>query len=228
MTKPQKFKTFKNKNLSERVANEIFQMILDKRLKGGEKLPSEPELAAQFGISRGILREALTIIGAKGYVRRTPGYGTFIRNLPEATRQNGDAVREFFKNASYNDILEIRASLEILCVKLVIARASDEELNNLEKDMQGLDKELSMVANFNFHLRLAELSKNIILINLVFSYSDLINELARDVYAIDDRYKKSIDEHFLILKAIKKRDLKTATKVMEHHLNEANIMLSKT
>lgn len=228
MGKSLKFKTFKNENLSEKVANEIVQMILDGTLKTGEKLPSEPELASQFGISRGVLREALTILSAKGFVKRTPGHGTFIRDLPEVSAQGEDAVLKLFKNASYSDILEIRAPLERLCVELVISRATDQEIKKLEAEMQGLREEgLSAVANFNFHLRLAELSKNLILINFISSYSDLINEFAHDVYAIDERYKNSLDEHFQILEMIKNRDISAAGEAMERHLKEANIMLSK-
>ena len=228
MAKTLKFRTLKNENLSEKVANEILQMILDGILKTGEKLPSEPELAHQFGVSRGALRESLTILGAKGVITRTPGHGTFIRDLPEASEQDSDAVLKLFKNASYSDILEIRVPLEKLCVELVISRASDQEIERLEIEMQGLKKkDLSAVANFNFHLRLAELSKNHILVNFISSYSGLINELAHDVYAIDERYKNSLDEHFKILKTIKNRDIEAATRAMEDHLAEANVMLSR-
>lgn len=228
MARKLKFKTFKNENLSEKVANEILQMISDELLKAGEKLPPEPELANQFGISRGILREALTILGAKGFVKRTPGHGTFIRDLPKTSEQDSDAILRLFKSASYSDILEIRAPLEKLCVERVISRASDQEIESLEAKLQGLVGEsLSAVANFNFHLRLAELSKNLILINFISSYSDLINELAYDVYAIEDRYKDSLGEHFQILQAIKNRDTEVAIRAMEDHLAEVNIMLSK-
>lgn len=228
MAKTLKFRTFKNENLSDKVANEILQMILDGILKTGEKLPSEPKLASQFGISRGVLREALTILSAKGFVNRTPGHGTYIRNLPEASDQGSDALLKLFKNASYTDILEIRDPLERLCVELVISRASDQEIESLEAEMQGLEKDgLSAIANFKFHLRLAELSQNLILINFISSYSDLINEFAHDVYAIDERYKNSLDEHFQILSAIKNRDIGAATKAMGGHLDEANVMLSK-
>lgn len=224
-----KFKTFKNENLSEKVANEIVQMILAGTLKTGEKLPSEPELAGQFGISRGVLREALTILSAKGFIKRTPGHGTFIRDLPESSAQGEDAVLKLFKSASYQDILEVRGPLEKLCVELVIARASDREIESLEEEMQDLrQKGMSDVANFNFHLRLAELSKNLILINFISSYSGLINEFAHDVYVIDERYKNSLNEHFKILEAIKNRDLNKAIMAMEAHMAEANEMLLKT
>ena len=223
-----RFKTFKNENLSEKVSNEIVQMILRGTLKTGEKLPPEPELANQFGISRGVLREALTILGAKGFVKRTPGQGTFIRDLPEVSAQGEDAVMKLFKHASYSDILEVRAPLERLCVELVIKRTSDKELEDLESEMEALrEKGLSAVANFKFHLRLAELTKNLILINFISSYSDLINEFAHDVYMIDERYKNSLNEHFFILKAIKNRDTVNAIKAMDEHLKEANIMLSR-
>jgi GntR family transcriptional repressor for pyruvate dehydrogenase complex len=223
-----KFKTLKNENLSEKVSNEIVQMILDSTLKTGEKLPSEPVLSSQLGISRGILREALTILSAKGFIKRTPGCGTFIRDLPEYSANGEEAVLKLFKNASYLDILEVRGPLEKLCVELVISRASDQEIENLEKDLQDLrQKGMSEIVNFNFHLRLAELSKNLILINLISSYSGLINEFAHDVYAIDERYKNSLNEHFKILEAIKKRDFKTATTTMEEHLTKAKEMLSR-
>ncbi len=228
MSKTVKFKTFKNENLSDKVANEIIQMVHDGKLKAGEKLPPEPELATEFGISRGVLREALTILSAKGYIRRTPGYGTFIRDLPEIATDSDDSLHNLFKIASYNDILELRSPLEELCVQLVVERASDREIETLYKEITDLsDKGLSAVANFNFHLRLSELTKNVLLINLMSSYSDLINDFAHEMYVIDDRYKISLREHIHIMEEIRKRDVKSAKEAMKKHLAEANAMLLK-
>ena len=228
MAKSLKFKTFKNENLSEKVANEIIQMLHDGKLKAGEKLPPEPELAAEFGISRGVLREALTILSAKGYLRRTPGYGTFIRDLPAIQNENTDSLKNLFKKASYSDALELRSPMEELCVQLVIERASDSDIETLYNDIKNLqDKGLSAVANFNFHLRLSELTKNVLLINLMSSYSDLINDFAHEMYVIDDRYKIALREHIQIMEEIRKRDVPSAKAAMKKHLTEANTMLLK-
>ncbi len=223
-----KFRTLKNENLSEKIANEIIQMLNDGTLQAGEKLPPEPELALAFGISRGILREALTILTAKGYLRRTPGHGTFIRDMPKPARDGNCTVNDLFKMASYRDILQVRRPLEELCVELVVARATDAELDQLHADIMALTGEqISDIAEFTFHLRLAELSKNVLLINLISSYSVLINEFAHEVYAIDERYKASLQEHAEIVRKIKTRDVETAKKAIRSHLQAAHDMLIK-
>ena len=67
-----KFRPIRSDRLSDKVAEQLLEKIHSGELAPGSRLPSETELADQFEISRGVIREALTILQAQGYIRRRP------------------------------------------------------------------------------------------------------------------------------------------------------------
>lgn len=72
------FKSFRNPSLIERIKRDLLDRIIDGRIKPGERLPSEPELAAMLGVSRNSLREAIGLLENEDYLRRRKGVGTFV------------------------------------------------------------------------------------------------------------------------------------------------------
>lgn len=216
-----KFRTLKSERLSDKVVQEILNMIEAGKLKPGDKLPTEIEFAEQLGVSRGILREALTILQQQGYISRKPKDGTYIRDLPEKNIVN-EPIITMFKKASYRDLLELRESLEQKAVELAIERAKDDEIIEIERmlDNINLSKEKSSMSilDQNFHLKLAELSKNVLLINFINLYYDLIREIGESSFKKAKRKEEVIEEHRKIIKAIKERDIEKAKHAVVYHL----------
>ena len=66
------FHPIQDQRLSDRIAQQFTQAMQSGELTVGTRLPPEAQLADQLGVSRGILREALTILEARGYISRTP------------------------------------------------------------------------------------------------------------------------------------------------------------
>ena len=213
------FKVFKSENLSNRVANEIIHMIELGKLKPGDKLPTETLLAGQLGVSRGILREALTVLQYKGYISRKPKDGTYIRDLQDYNYIN-ESILGSLKKASYRDLLEMRESLEQKIVELAIKRAKDEEIANIEQYLEDAEKSssYSSIIDYKFHSKLAELSKNILLINFINLYYDLIDELGESSLKNENRRHEVLEEHKNIIQAIKKRNIEDARKKIVYHL----------
>jgi GntR family transcriptional regulator len=71
--------------LPDLVAQALCEAITDGRLKSGQRLPSEPQLAEQFGVSRATLRQALSQLTQKGLLIRQHGRGTFVSSVPQST-----------------------------------------------------------------------------------------------------------------------------------------------
>lgn len=213
------FKSMKSENLSGRVAQEITHMIETGQLKPGDKLPTETVFAEQLGVSRGILREALTILQYRGYISRKPKDGTYIRELADYNFIN-ESILGSLKRASYRDLLEMRESLEQKIVELAIKRAKDDEIDDIEKYIESAESSVSInsMLDYNFHLKLAELSKNILLINFINLYYDLIHELGESSFKNEERRRQVLDEHKKIIKAIKKRDIEEAKQAIVYHL----------
>ncbi len=99
--------------LPQQVVQELRQEILHGRFTGAERLPSEPELARIFQVSRPTLREALRVLETEGLLRRRHGVGTFVR--PRGTVTAGverlQSFTETIRQAGYparDQVLEIR------------------------------------------------------------------------------------------------------------------------
>ena len=74
------FSPIANEKLSDKVVKVITDQVKSGALKPGDRLPSEPELAAALQVSRGILREALTVLQARNIIYRRPKEGTYINS----------------------------------------------------------------------------------------------------------------------------------------------------
>lgn len=215
------FKTVKSVNLSDQVAQDIIMMVENGELKPGDKLPTETVLAEKLGISRGILREALMILQYKGYISRKPKDGTYIRELPETNSIN-DSLINSFKQATYKDLIEMREALEQKIVELAVKNATDKDIEEVEEFLESIDSngEKNSMSDHDFHLRLAQLSKNILLTNFIDIYYDLICELGESSFKNNEKRKAEVlEEHKKIISAIKARNVEEAKKEILRHLN---------
>ena len=212
------FQAIVNERLSDKVVNLITEQIKTGRLKPGDKLPSEPELANILQVSRGVLREALTTLQARNIIYRKPKEGTFINTTAPEILNESWAIS--MKQATYLDLLEVRECMEKRIVEKVIDLATDEqidELYDLIKTVNSDEKEHS--ADYYFHYRLAEFSQNIIFANFIDTYYDIIDEISAILSKNATRKASIYNEHKAIVDAIKARDKKEAKARICHHLN---------
>lgn len=203
--------------LSDKVVRQILGMIHDGDLQPGVKLPTETQFAEQFGVSRGVIREAMTQLQAQGYVRRRPKDGTYIQEdvQDKFTRPVSDAL----KKATYLDLLDFRESLETRMVEIVVERASDEEIEEIVESLTGTDdgSEPSTVDHY-FHYKLAQASKNVFYMNFIDTYYDLIEEMAQQNMKDQQRSDLVAEEHAAIARAIARRDKDAAREAMAYHM----------
>ncbi len=209
----------RNDRLSDKVVESILNMIKDGTLKAGSKLPNETLLAEQFGVSRGILREALTLLQSQGYIRRKPKDGTYVQ--PEVHNMlMSQSVSDVLKKATYSDLLEFRGALEQIVVEKAIDKATDEELDELMEILTVQnDAEVPRSVDYYFHYKLAEVSKNIFYMNFIDTYYDLIAEIADRSQKDEVRRTQIEQEHLQIATALVNRDKKAAVKSIKHHLS---------
>lgn len=219
-----KFNQIRNERLSDQVVREIINSIESGDLKPGEKLPTETIFAENLGVSRGVLREALNILQAQGYIRRKPREGTYIRDIGD--QKNFDKpIITMFKKASYRDLIELRTSLEQKVVELVIERATDEEIETLAGKLK--NGKLSRSMDEDFHLNLAELSRNVLMLNFIALYYDMIQEIAENNYKLPQRRKEVEHEHLEIMKAIQNRDKEAAKEAVLSHMGNMRQTMDK-
>lgn len=211
--------TVRQGRLSDKAEQEILRRIHSGELPVGSKLPSEPELAEQMGISRGILREALNSLQAKGYVSRTPRGGSFIQRGTD--NSIGDSITAKVRQADLQDLIEFREALETKAIQFVIERATDEEIVSLRELLEQPDENKTDSIDYYFHYRLAELSQNRLFVVFIDMYYDTIHHFALGSYKDVARRRVMTREHMRILEAVEKRDKRAAVAAIKGHLRNA-------
>lgn len=79
------FQKIKPKRISDEIFEQIRKLIVEGKLRPGDKLPPERELATQMGVSRPTLREAINKLEARGLLEQKQGGGTFVKSLGDET-----------------------------------------------------------------------------------------------------------------------------------------------
>ena len=221
------FSSIKNERLSDKVVRIIIEKIKSGELGPGDKLPPEQELAESLGISRGILREALTVLQARNYILRKPREGTIINDTSGLVLDGFMGMS--LEKASYLDLLELRECIEQRSVEKVIDFATEEEVEELKSLAVFSDRsKRKKTPDYYFHYRLAQLSRNIMFINLIDMYYDVIDALTSHTIKEENRREEITKEHLLIVAAVEKRDKKAARGAVLYHLKKVRENITRS
>lgn len=210
------FQPIQDQRLSDRIAEQFTRAIREGELTVGTRLPPEAQLAEQLGVSRGILREALTILEARGHLSRTPKGGTVITSVigDDLARTLSKQLRQ----ATYRDLLEFREVMEYRAVENIVRIATDEQLQSLEELLQDEQQQVSQIDRY-FHYQLAVLSGNSLFSSFVDTYYELIREIKVKSLQTKERKAAIRREHLAILNALKARNAELARECVRLHLN---------
>lgn len=213
--------------ISQNIANKISDMIfLQKKYLPNDKLPNEHKLAEELGVSRTTIREAVKILVANGVLTIERGRGTFVTAQPGAQNDPfGMSYLEDKKKLVHN-WFEMRLVLEPANVRMVVERASDEEIKEIlecEKGAAELIKAGKPYSNADqeFHAAIAKATHNsvieLMLPAIEAAISDAINTA---VYAgtHDRASDNALTNHRLIAHFIEQRDAEGAALAMYCHI----------
>lgn len=221
------FHPIQDQRLSDRIAEQFTRSMRNGELTVGMRLPPEAQLADQLGVSRGILREALTILEARGFISRAPKGGTFIKSVvgDDFARALSDQLRQ----ATYRDLLEFREIMECRAVQNIIQNATDHQINgltNLLGDTPAEPEAATRVDRY-FHFHLAELSGNRLFASFIDTYYELIREIKARTMRTSRRREAVASEHHAIVAALLHRDTDAAQEAVRNHINAVRISLEK-
>ncbi|MDX9872589.1 MAG: FadR/GntR family transcriptional regulator [Clostridia bacterium] len=217
------FKKLNKENLSDQIIKQIKEMIENGILKPEDRLPSERELALKLGVSRLPLREALKTLQFINVLEVRQGEGYVVKGLDRIKLL--DILEEACEPAqdTLNDLMEIRATLEMKAVELACSRRTEKDLarmlaaiEDMERNIDSEDQEIN--ASIEFHNAVMKASHNKLFVAIMACFSDILIEGRMQTWRVKDRYKRAIEEHRIIYDAIKKRDVKAAVECMEKHV----------
>jgi GntR family transcriptional regulator, transcriptional repressor for pyruvate dehydrogenase complex len=213
--------------LLEKLADRIEQRIRSGELADGDRMPPEGTLAADYGVSRTLAREALAILRTRGYLETINGRGTFVRH-PDASQLAdafvGQTALSGNRPLTADDLYEARTAIETTAARLAAERATPEDIEKLSKMLEEMivnveiDVAAYTKADFGFHLAIAQASGNPLLPTLLGPLVRIIVEGVFESASDPDAAQAGIRDHSAILRAIQKGDGKAAARTIESHL----------
>lgn len=217
------FKPIKKTRVYEEIVAKVKDMIEKGRLKSGDQLPGERELAEVFRVSRSSVREALRSLESQGFLQSRQGDGTYIANQPVESLVNPLASVIFTEKDGQMELFEMRRLIEPQIAYLAAERATEDEIASMEEALRLQEEEIARGetgtdVDKRFHYIMANATKNKVFLRIMDNIMEILAE-SRDRYLqVEGRPEKSITRHRLILDAIKARDRDRAEQLMREHL----------
>jgi GntR family transcriptional regulator, transcriptional repressor for pyruvate dehydrogenase complex len=215
-----------SERLYERIVQQIQARILSGDLEAGHQLPTERELAEQFGVSRTAVREAMRVLAQSGLIEVRPGRGTFvIDGAPKAIKHSLGLAVKIGQAAGYSDLIEIREMLEVEIAGLAAQRATEEHIAAMQDTVAAMDSAMDAAdafceADLDFHLALAQGTQNALIPMLIDSVVDLLRWQRMRIYASGGATRGQ-NGHKRILDAVVHHDPEAAREAMRAHLKQA-------
>lgn len=214
------------KLLGEIISEKIVQLIVEKNLQIGDKLPNEYELADKLGVGRSTIREAIKALISRNVLEIKRGSGTFIKCGVADDPLGLIFIKDKLKLAV--DLLEIRFMIEPKIASLAAINATEEDIEEMSRLCDEVEELIlkgipHMESDIEFHTAIARSSKNLVTTNLV----PIINKSISVFIDITNTQLKheTVETHREILNAIKHRNANEAHDAMLLHLayNRRNI-----
>jgi DNA-binding FadR family transcriptional regulator len=199
----------KRQRLADEVAEELRCQIRDGQYRPGERLPTEPELMAAFGVGRSSVREAVRILAHSGILRVQQGVGTFVEQTAGITEPLGQRLR---RSGSEN-LNEVRQLLEAKIAEKAASNRTVQDISKMtrllarriEVARQG-DKASAIEADVAFHVSIAEAAGNDVLRDLYKTFAIQVRQSFIDQYTGTQSFIQTHGLHEELLQSIVDRD----------------------
>lgn len=230
------FNNIKDKRIFEKVVDEIKIAIKEDKLKPGDKLPSETEMAKAFGVSRVTIREALRILEISGLILIKQGAkgGGFIKaDAPQRLKEN---ISDHLKvgNITIDQLAEARYWIESIVIDIVGQKARKKDFRSLKESIRRAEqfflegKERDRIdENWNFHIALVKITGNYILVDTLTSIIELMRYMMLKIKTDRKITENAFRAHKEILALLESGKLGEAKEVNRVHIQDLNERLTK-
>jgi GntR family transcriptional regulator, transcriptional repressor for pyruvate dehydrogenase complex len=206
--------------LYEVIVEQLCAYIADNEMSAGDRLPAERDLAANLGVSRASLSQALVALEVQGILSVRHGDGAILVRPPTEER----AIRALREHADrIPDIIEAREALEVKLAGLAAARRTDAEMAAIDTAIATMASEIEagdrgVVGDEMFHEALTAAAHSSLLAKLMHEISGLIRETRIESLSQEDRPRASLEAHRRIADAVRKQDPQEASRAMADHI----------
>ena len=219
-------------SLTQRAVNQLETLILGDSLKPGDQLPAVNDLAAQLGVSRTVIREAIGALAARGLVEVRHGTRTVVSRPSAATaaRSLTRFLRAGRPELDFSRVSQVRRVLEIEVTRLAAEHRTAEDLAGLEDILRGAaelaandtgdqaTREKLYAADLDFHMALAQATQNELFTLLLNSIADIMLEVRELGFHVPGAAAYALEAHRAIFERVQAGDPAGARQAMSDHL----------
>ena len=230
------YKSEKKGNISQlvnRLTMYFADEILEGRLKRGDQIESDRELAKKLNVGRSAFREALKVLDVLGMIDIRLGQGTYITSRETNFFSVPLSWSLFLDGAQVKSILQVRGALELRAVQLAAQCEDKNKLDKLtdiyyrmqktfqeSKDSDNLQHALqeTLDADIEFHTCIAECSGNPIILSMLTTIRNFLKRVSGTGMVDAEQLQAVVEEHQKLYGAIISGNVEAATKTMMKHL----------
>ncbi|WP_238935107.1 FadR/GntR family transcriptional regulator [Pseudomonas typographi] len=226
----------RSRSLAQTLVDEMSRLIEQGTLKPGDKLPSEVELMEVGGVSRSVVRDALSRLQVAGLVETRRGIGTFVLNTPgsDVSRLDPSSIVTLQDVIA---ILDVRMSFEVEAAGIAALRRTEAQLQAMQQALARFelasDTGGSIVSDFQFHLQIAAATNNRYFTEIITHFGTSMFPRARlnsaAIARLDRQqtHSRLVREHEHIYNAIARVDYDAARAAMRVHLSNSRARVMK-
>lgn len=208
----------------------IARKIIRGRMAAGAALPTEPEIGAELGVSRTVVREAVKALAAKGMVVTGPRRGTRVRPFADWNLFDPDVIA--FRVAAgvdarfLDDLLELRLTIEPMAARLAARRAAPADIARIEAALARMadtvgDKAHYVAADLEFHQAILAAAGNQFVASLAPLLGALLNVSFHHSVRSAEAANEAVGLHAAVLRAIAGRKPAAAEKALRSLIYDA-------
>lgn len=202
--------------------------ILNGDWKPGDKIPSENQLMALFGVSRGTVRQAVQKLGGEGLISTRHGEGSFVQTTGLDSYFQTSVPLFSIGEDEMEKIFEFRGMFESGVAEVAALKATDEQIRRLEENHRRMQKQVETLpetlaqyvhTDLDFHMLVSECTHNTLAVQIYNSYEGLLGPSILNMTNVIG-VGNGVKYHGLILNAIRRHDPKEARAAMQEHMED--------
>jgi len=218
---------------SVEVAQSLLSYLLSGDLSPGDRIPSERSLSEILGVGRGAVREALKSLMLLGLIEVRQGDGTYLSSTNSSLLPQIVEWGIMLGEQHILDLVEARQEVEISLAGLAAARRTAEDIEALGAALQAMRERVGDIgayieADVNFHLVVADISRNSVLAGVLANIRTLLRVWTTRVVTDAASVQDSLALHPPVFEAIRDGDVEAARTAMRQHMERAAARLRKT
>ena len=222
------WRSVSERSVTARVRGEILRVMQERRLRPGDRLPAERELASLLQVSRPSVRESVRSLEAEGRLEVRHGAGVFVAE-PSDQRRLRAGIEPTTKITQLYDMREV---LEVPAARWAAERRAPEALARIREALEALDSYVQesgedadlrelQTRDLEFHARITEAAGNDLLIQTQSVIYDIVLEGMRSTLLVPGRLEGAHREHAAILDAIERGAAESASEAARSHIQSA-------